>query len=411
MISPQVLKKWLYPLLIIIGAVGVFMFLKSTKPSQPPVELKQKSWAVQAQVLQPQTLAPMHTLYGKIESTKMVAVAAPVSGVVEKLPLKSGAFFEAGDLMVAMADADLSLPVKIAQADVEDIEQQIHLQKLTYENNVKRLVFEQRLLSLNQNEVARNQELLKKDLASQAALDQAKALLIRQEQVVAGAELMVAEHQVKLSQLQARLAKAKANLQQRLVNKARGRLKAAFTGRVAEVLVSEGSNVAQGAPLLRFYPLDSLELRAKLPANQLPSVYQSLQSNRPMFSAFQLDNKVFQLPLNRLAGESETSGVDAFFTLPERLGVLRPGDLMKVQFYQAPVEGVFAVPLSSVYGMERIYVIEQGRLHRRQVQVVGETLLSGKMHYLLKGDLHAGEQLLITHLPNSMSGLSVTVME
>jgi len=411
MISPQVLKKWLYPLLIIIGAVGVFMFLKSTKPSQPPVELKQKSWAVQAQVLQPQTLAPMHTLYGKIESTKMVAVAAPVSGVVEKLPLKSGAFFEAGDLMVAMADADLSLPVKIAQADVEDIEQQIHLQKLTYENNVKRLVFEQRLLSLNQNEVARNQELLKKDLASQAALDQAKALLIRQEQVVAGAELMVAEHQVKLSQLQERLAKAKANLQQRLVNKARGRLKAAFTGRVAEVLVSEGSNVAQGAPLLRFYPLDSLELRAKLPANQLPSVYQSLQSNRPMFSAFQLDNKVFQLPLNRLAGESETSGVDAFFTLPERLGVLRPGDLMKVQFYQAPVEGVFAVPLSSVYGMERIYVIEQGRLHRRQVQVVGETLLSGKMHYLLKGDLHAGEQLLITHLPNAMSGLSVTVME
>jgi len=84
---------------------------------------------------------------------------------------------------------------------------------------------------------------------------------------------------------------------------------------------------------------------------------------------------------------------------------------MKVQFYQAPVEGVFAVPLSSVYGMERIYVIEQGRLHRRQVQVVGETLLSGKMHYLLKGDLHAGEQLLITHRPNAMSGLSVTVME
>lgn len=407
----QTVKKWQYPLLILIGAVGVFLFLKSTKPIQPPVELKQKSWPVQATRLQLQTLAPFYTLYGKIESTQMVTITAPVAGVVGQLPLKSGDVFEPDQLMVAMAASDLAIPVAIAQADVADIEQQIQLESLAYENNVKRLAFEQRLLGLNENELDRNQQLLKKDLASQAALDQSKAVLIRQEQVVAGAALNVEEHNVKLAQLQARLEKAKANLRQKKVNQARGRLKADFKGRVADVMVAEGSHVSQGASLLRFYPLSSLELRAKLPGSQLQSIYHQLQSGQLMFAEFEMQGEIHQLPLKRLAGESETSGVDAFFALPKALGGLRPGDLMQVQFYQAPIKDVFAVPLSAVYGQNRVYVIEQGHLQGRQVKLLGETLMAGKMVALLQGDLREGELLLMTHLPNAMSGLNVTVME
>ncbi|PLA74023.1 secretion protein HlyD [Hydrogenovibrio sp. SC-1] len=411
MAFPKNIKKWLYPLLIIAGAMGVFAFLKATKPVQPPVEITQKRWAVQAQTLTLQTLAPMHTLYGKVESTKMVAVVAPVSGVVERLPLKSGEHFEPGALIVAMADTDLNLPLAIAQADVDDIAQQLKLEKLAFENDRKRLAFETRLMALNSREVERSSRLLKKDLASQAVLDQAKAVLIRQEQVVAAAQLTVAQHQAKQSQLEARLAKAKATLMQRRVNLERGQLKADFKGRIAEVLVAEGSQVSQGAALLRFYPLDSLELRAKLPSTERRSVYDSLQSSRPMYAVFEMQGHHYQLPLNRLAGESETSGVDAFFALPAALGVLRPGDMIDVQFYQSPVQDVFPVPLTAVYGRERVYVIEQGHLQKRQIKVVGETKIDGVMHALLQGDLQAGEQLLTTHLPNAMTGLSVMVIE
>lgn len=406
----QGLKKGLLPLLILAGALGVFMLLKSTKPTQPPIEIKQKSWAVEVETLQPQTLAPMHTLYGQIESSQMVTVAAPVTGVVARLPFKSGEDFAPGDLLVAMAKADLNLPEKMAQADVSDIEQQIELEKLAAENNLKRLVFDQKLLQLNQEEVARNRELLKKDLSSQAVLDQSKSVLIRQQQVVDSAQLKVAEHQAKLSQLQARLARAQANLQQRQLNQSRGRLKADFRGRVAERLVAEGSHVNQGTALMRFYPLDSLELRAKLPSSQRQAVSQDLQSQQSLYAELEKQGQRYQLPLRRLAGESETSGIDAFFELPDALTILRPGDMLEVQFYQPPIQRVFAAPVTAVYGRDRVYVVQQGQLQMRKVKVVGDSVIAGTIRYLLQGDLQAGEQLLVTHLPNAISGLKVTVM-
>lgn len=411
MVLSKNIKKWLYPLLIIAGAIGVFVLLKATKPAQPPVEIKQKNWAVQAQTLQLRTLAPMQTLYGKLESSQMVTVVAPVSGVIERLPLKSGDSFEPGDLMVAMAETDLTLPLTIAQADVDDIAEQLQLEKLAFDNDRKRLAFEKRLMAINSREVERSGQLLKKDLASQAALDQAKAALIRQEQIVAAAELTVAQHQAKQDQLEARLEKAKANLRQRQVNIERGRLKASFSGRVAEVPVAEGSHVPMGATLIRFYPLDSLELRAKLPSTLLHGVYQSLQSNQTMFAEFEMQGQHYQLPLSRLAGQSDTSGVDAFFEVPSSLGVLRPGEMLDVNFFLSPIQDVFAVPLTAVYGRDRVYVIERGQLQMRQIKVVGETLVNGATHALLQGDLRPGELLLTTHLPNAMTGLSVMVIE
>ena len=406
----QGFKKAILPLLILAGALGVFMLLKSTKPTQPPIEIKQKSWAVAVETLQPQTLAPMHTLYGQIESSQMVTVAAPVTGVVARLPFKSGEDFAPGDLLVAMAKADLNLPEKMAQADVSDIEQQIELEKLAAENNLKRLVFDQKLLQLNQEEVTRNRELLKKDLSSQAVLDQSKSVLIRQQQVVDSAQLKVAEHQAKLSQLQARLTKAQANLQQRQLNQSRGRLKADFRGRVAERLVAEGSHVTQGTALMRFYPLDSLELRAKLPSSQRQAVYHDLQSQQSLYAELEKQGQRYQLPLRRLAGESETSGIDAFFELPDALTILRPGDMLEIEFYQSPIQGVFAAPVTAVYGRDRVFVVQQDQLQMRKVKVVGESLIAGTIRYLLQGDLQAGEQLLVTHLPNAISGLKVTVM-
>lgn len=411
MVLSKNIKKWLYPLLIIAGAIGVFILLKATKPAQPPVEIKQKNWAVQAQTLQLQTLAPMQTLYGRLESSQMVTVVAPVSGVIERLPLKSGDSFEPGTLMVAMAETDLTLPLTIAQADVDDIAEQLRLEKLAFDNDRKRLAFEKRLMAISSREVERSGQLLKKDLASQAALDQTKAALIRQEQIVAAAELTVAQHQAKQDQLEARLEKAKANLRQRQVNIERGRLKASFSGRVAEVLVAEGSHVPMGATLIRFYPLDSLELRAKLPSTVLHAVYQSLQSNQIMFAELEMQGQHYQLPLSRLAGQSDTSGVDAFFELPSSLGVLRPGEMLDVNFFLSPIQDVFAVPLTAVYGRDRVYVIEQGQLQMRHIKVVGETLINGTTHAILQGDLRPGELLLTTHLPNAMTGLSVMVIE
>ncbi|MBD3611410.1 MAG: HlyD family efflux transporter periplasmic adaptor subunit [Hydrogenovibrio crunogenus] len=405
------LKPAMVPLLILVGVVGIFIFFKATKPTQPPVQIQQKVWPIQVMSVQKQSLSRVQTLYGKVESFRLVDVSSPVAGVVSELPVKAGDNFEKGMKLVALADSDLELPFQIAKADVADTQAQLNLEKLAYDANQKRLEFEKKVLALKERDVERNTQLLKKDLASKSVLDQSKEALVRQQYVVVGAKLSVQEHKVKVSQLQARLQKSQANFEQAKINLERGRVIAPYDGRIAQVSVAQGNRVNVGAKLLSYYALDSLELRAKIPTQQLKTVYEGMQSGDTLYAQLEMNNQQFELPLKRLAGEAETSGVDAFFALPDALKILRPGELLQVDFYGERLTNVFAVPYSALYGADRIYVVEKGLLHIKHVKNLGETRIDGQSMVLLRGDVAEGAQVMTTHLPNAISGLKVSVME
>ncbi|QBZ82227.1 Macrolide export protein MacA [Hydrogenovibrio crunogenus] len=405
------LKPAMVPILILVGVVGIFIFLKATKPTQPPVQIQQKVWPIKVLGIQKQSLSRVQTLYGKVESFRLVDVSAPVAGVVSDLPVKAGDNFEKGMKLVALADSDLELPYQIAKADVADTQAQLNLEKLAYDANQKRLEFEKKVLALKERDVERNTQLLKKDLAAKSVLDQSKEALVRQQYVVVGAKLSVQEHKVKVSQLQARLQKSQSNFEQAKINLERGRIIAPYDGRIAQVSVAQGNRVNTGAKLLSYYALDSLELRAQIPTQQLKTVYEGLQSGDTLYARLERHNQQFKLPLKRLAGEAKTSGVDAFFALPDALKVLRPGELLQVDFYGERLTDVFAVPYSALYGADRIYVVEQGLLHMKHVENLGETRIDGQPMVLLRGDVSDGAQVMITHLPNAISGLKVSVME
>ncbi|RUM92652.1 MAG: secretion protein HlyD [Thiomicrospira sp.] len=405
------LKPAMVPILILVGVVGIFIFLKATKPTQPPVQIQQKVWPIKVLGIQKQSLSRVQTLYGKVESFRLVDVSAPVAGVVSDLPVKAGDNFEKGMKLVALADSDLELPYQIAKADVADTQAQLNLEKLAYDANQKRLEFEKKVLALKERDVERNTQLLKKDLAAKSVLDQSKEALVRQQYVVVGAKLSVQEHKVKVSQLQARLQKSQSNFEQAKINLDRGRIIAPYDGRIAQVSVAQGNRVNTGAKLLSYYALDSLELRAQIPTQQLKTVYEGLQSGDTLYARLERHNQQFKLPLKRLAGEAKTSGVDAFFALPDALKVLRPGELLQVDFYGERLTDVFAVPYSALYGADRIYVVEQGLLHMKHVKNLGETRIDGQPMVLLRGDVSDGAQVMTTHLPNAISGLKVSVME
>lgn len=407
------MKKGLIILAIVASLVLAVVFLFKTKPSQPPVEAKQRVWPIEAMQVDVAKLAPIQSLYGKVESNELVKAASPVNGMVAHVWVKDGEEVKQGQKLVALSDADVLLPYQIAKADVADTEAQLKLQELTYQANKERLEHEQRVLKIKQKDVSRNQELIKKQLASQSTLDKTKEALVRQEYVVVGSKLSVEEHKVKLAQLKARLAKAKANLKQAEINRERGVVVAPYDGRIAKVSVSVGDRVGVNSPLVSYYSIASLELRAKIPVSQLRSVYEAIQSGDALFADFDNHGEVIKLPLNRLAGESSTSGVDAFFDLPETLKITRPGDLLQVNLHGKAQEDVFAVPYSALYGADRVYVIDESNSELRAltVQKVGEIMVQGNSWVLLKdiseSPISSGAWVGVTHLPNAISGLKV----
>ncbi|WP_019557162.1 efflux RND transporter periplasmic adaptor subunit [Thiomicrorhabdus arctica] len=406
-------RSVLIPIIIIVAAIVIFVFLKSSKVEQPPVQIKEKVWMVETIPARFESLSPVQNLYGKVESFSMVDAAAPISGVIENVWVKEGQSVKQGDALVSMNLSDLDIPLQQAKADVADASAQVRLQKLAYEANQQRLLFEKKVLKLKRVKQERTQQLITKDLASRTDLDTVKEALVKQEYVVVGAQLAVEENQLKATQNESRLAKAKAVLRQATLNMQRGQLVAPYDARIAKVSVSEGSRVNAGMSMVSFYGVSSLVLRTKLPVMVQSEVQQALDSNITLQAFYTQHNgasgqRSIPLSLTRLAGESTTSGIDAFFRLPPALSNARPGDLMEVSLQGVPIDNVVAIPYSALYGQNQVYIIREGRLVSEHVKVVGDVLRHDELWALILPKFAANTKINITHLPNAVSGLKVS---
>ncbi len=406
----SVFKKLFISVLIIALSIAVLVYFQATKPEALPVEIKQKVWPVEVIEIQFRDAVTRVSLFGKVEASSLTTVSAPVTGVIEAVNVKDGEYLKQGQDVIALSNSDLELPFEIAQAEVAEAKARIKVENLFYKANKQRLLHEEHLLKLKQKTVSRNQELLSRDLVSQSNLDQAKEGLVRQELQMVSVSLSITSHKANLAQMQARLTKAKVNLSQANINLVRGRVIAPFNARVAKVYVAEGNRVVSGASLLSFYALDSLELRAKIPVGELPAIYEALNSGQVLMAELMVADKIYKLPLSRLAGEADASGVDGFFDLPDTLKMTRPGDLLQVALISRMHEDVFSVPFSALFGSDRLYVVVDGQLQAVKVQLLGEAWIDGEARALLRGDLQVGSQILVTHLPNAVSGLKVLVM-
>ncbi len=412
-LSKSRVKMIVLPVLIVLAGVLLFIYFASTKPVQEPVEVKEKVWLVESMGVQFESLSPVQRLYGKVESFAMVNAAAPVAGEVARVWVKEGQYVKAGEPLVSMSLADLDIPLQQATADVADAKAQIALQKLVDEANQQRFEHENSVLALKRTNVERTLQLMQKELASQSDLDQVKESLVRQEYVVVGAKLAVEEEGSKNRQIKARLLKAEAQLARARLNKQRGQLIAPYDLRVTKVEVSEGSRVNVGATLIQFYAVDSLELRAKLPVTIVDKVHHALENGVTLEAFYQRDDERVALSLSRLAGEATTSGLDAFFTIPKALTQVRPGNLMEVDLQGELLDRVVAIPYRALYGQNRVYLIQSGRLQAQKVQVLGEVLREGKLWALVdpsvgKATVDENSKISITHLPNAVSGLKVS---
>lgn len=404
----RAIKRFVLPFLIIAAAIAVFIFMKSTKPVQPPVEIKEKSWVVETMQVSQETLASVQSLFGTVESNALVTAAAPMSGEVAEVLVLPGDVFKKGQKLLALNEQDIAIPLQQAKAALVEAEAQLGLLKLANQANQTKLAHERKVLELKRGQITRTQQLLKKNLASQTALDSVKEAALKQEFSVVTVELAVKENDLRMQQAQASLDKAQANYAQAKLNAERGVVIAPFDGRVASVMVSKGDRVAPNTPMLSFYSADSLELNVKLPVEQLSKVQKVISQNQisELQALFTEQGVEHRLPLMRLAGQASTSGVDTYFKMPESLAYKRPGELMQIDFQSQPISGVWALPYRALYGKDRVYLVEDGRLQGQTVQVVGEIQRNGQLWALIKAPVPSAT-VSVTHLPNAVSGLKV----
>jgi multidrug efflux pump subunit AcrA (membrane-fusion protein) len=406
------LLKILLPLLILAVGFGVFRMLKATKPGQPAPAVQERVWRVEVEPVELLTASPELELYGQVETPDLLRATASASAWVTEVLVKDGDLVSEGEVLLRLDERDFRPRIAQVEAEIADLQAQIGSEKNRFETDRLALAQEQRLLELARDGVARQQRLKTQKVGAEQALDEAEQAEAQQQLAVSQREMSIADHPSRLRALEARLGSARARLAELELEYERSTVRAPYNGIVSEVAVTEGDQVSKGEALLRMYAIDSLEVRARVPAPYQDELITALRQGGALSASAMIGGQRVSLILDRLAGEADPSGVDALFRVDGDAGVLRLGQLLSVQLQRPAREHVVEVPFRAVYGDGRIYVVEGDRMRGIDVDSLGARLGGdGEKRLLVSSDeLGAGASLVTTHMPNAIEGLRVEVV-
>jgi multidrug efflux pump subunit AcrA (membrane-fusion protein) len=102
---------------------------------------------------------------------------------------------------------------------------------------------------------------------------------------------------------------------------------------------------------------------------------------------------------------AQRGGVDVYARIDTSVqdAHLRPGAFVEVLLDDRTYPNVMRVPATAVYGTDRLYVIDNGRLSGRTIEVVGYD----GADVLVRGQLDSGEKIVTTRITEAGDGLKV----
>ncbi len=204
----------------------------------------------------------------------------------------------------------------------------------------------------------------------------AEALMSEQELTALGSQVRVLEAEIGAAKAQKASAQARVKLFREQI--ADARLIAPFDGAIAERYLDPGSNVQPNTPILRLVRRGPLRARFRVPERDL----RHLRPGSELHVTTQATStQEFPGTLERVSAEVSRTDrtLAAEGLLAEEHDVLRPGMYAHVKLVFGTLDDATLVPSSAVF--ERIvdssspetsvFVIEDGKAHRRPVTVVG----------------------------------------
>jgi multidrug efflux pump subunit AcrA (membrane-fusion protein) len=405
--------KILLPILVLAIGVGAFRFLKATKPEQAPPAVQERIWRVEVVRARPERLAPELTLYGRVETPDLLRATASAAAWVTEVAVRDGDRVAAGDLLLRLDERDFEPRVAQVKAQIAELEAELASERNRNETDRLALEQERRLLTLARDAVARQERLKSQQVGAEQALDEAEQAAVQRALAATQREQTIADHPTRVRALEARLASNRARLKELELEFERATILAPYDGIVSGVEVTTGDQVARGAVLVRMFALDSLQVRARIPAPYQAELVTALRETGGLPATAQIGDMELTLELDRIAGEAGPSGIDGLFRVTGDPAALRLGQMLTLRLARPPRDDVIAVPFRAVYGGGRLYKLEDGRMVGVDVQTLGERRgPDGEERLLVRSpQLKAGDLIVTTHMPNAMDGLRVETLE
>ncbi len=406
---------WVVPILILIGSVLIFYWLKSTKPQTPAEQPKARVWPVQVLDATSRSHQPEINLLGRVETPFEATITAALSVPVQGIHALSGEILPEKRSLISLDPVSLEILKVPIVSEIERLNSMLRAEKLQYQNNLSLLSYEQELLVLSQASVTRLQSLQLQGSTTQTRLEEAKQGLLRQQISVLSRQQLIDGYPHRKTQLRAQIDRANAELSQFEYNVQKTQGQFDYPVRVNRLLVAPEDRLSPGMPIATIYPKDQLEVRAQLPAHLVGLIRR--QSGQTALMGKALINEQWrELVLHRLSSEVKTGqgGVDALFRFKSPPDGVAVGKSVTMTFYLPALQNTVALPGSAFFGQQRIFTVtKEDTLRSHQVERLGNVSEGYDTPRILVDvqRLPEDEPILISQLPNAITGLSVSVIE
>lgn len=391
----------LFPLVLMVMQEGA-------PPKSKPKEVEERTWLVSSERAKFVDAAPYLTLYGKVVVPDAVRLSASIAAEVTQIHVREGQLVDKGQKLLSFDRLDAEALTAQRRAELQDIEARIELQKTQHAANQKSLSQERRLLSLTRTELKRTQSLRRRNAIPQSTVDAAKQAEVRQSLAVTQRQTQVDQYEATMAQLEANKARAEVAMRVAQRDLDSTEVVAPVAGKVVKINVRQGDRVAPGMVAMDLFDPSSAEIKAQIPVKHLPLLTAAVNDGVQLRASANVDGQKINAVLDRFAGEATRGGgVEAFFRLTSDDTVVQVGRGFKMALTLPVEKQVVALPFSAVYGLNRAYTIQDGRMKRINVERVGEQAGDNVKVLVRSNDLQGGEPIVISQLANAVQGLKV----
>lgn len=413
------LKLFLPVIVIIIVVISINYYLIATKPKIKEAKVVEDAWQVDTIQAKVSTYHPSQKLFGKLNTENVIKISASVEADVVKLNVASGELVQAGRVMVLLNKQKLRNALDKTKAKITQTQLEIKQAKTNLNNQKRLLEYDKQLLGIQHTQFDRIEKLTKLEHRSSRDFEASKEAKLNREIAVINRNKQMTDLRISVDKLNARLKSEQADLDNVKLDLKNSIIKAPVTGLLLNVFVQVGSRVGVRSNIAEVLPIDKVEFEAILINRQMPQIFASLEANQPIGAAIILFGKTYQAWLVRLKGMPNLAGQIGIFRLAKVdasvLNKIRPNLNVPIDMRLTGIEGAIAVPYSSVYGTDKVFVIREGRLVGVRMEYLGSVKILQKGRTELwalirSADISAGEPIMITHLPNANTGMKIIVL-
>jgi multidrug efflux pump subunit AcrA (membrane-fusion protein) len=418
-------------------AVGVAVILVKAKAPLEHVAVEMPSRVVETITTREIPFRTRITAYGNVEPAITLNSMAEVSGKISYVHpnLKSGETIPARTLVVRIDAEDYALSLKQTQEDLKASQSSLRELEEEEKSTRRSLQLAQKNLEVGEAELARIQDVYKKQLVAKSALDaeQQKAIQLRQQ--VEDLQGRLNGYESRRQSIAAQIARAEQEVQNRTTILGRTQITLPFDARIGAVSIDKTEFVTVGSPLFEAIDLKGVEISAQLPLDSMRKLVSHLENRTEVSRQFiqtggrineslglsarvrlvnEMPGAVWDARVLRISEAIDPTrqtlgivvGIDNPYEkiIPGKRPPLLKGMYTAVELF-APVRPALVIPRKAIH-QGRVYIASaEDRLVIRPVEV---QLIQGDLAVIRSG-IEADERVIITDLIPVIEGMPLQV--